>query len=169
MINIVKLIVLKRQDQILLLIAFLCFFSLAVVLISQHVFNVQPCAWCITHRLIFSTIFIISFLSILFNKHSLYNLFISPISILILSISGFIGSWKQYNVDNLLSCNATFGDWLINFFKFDIMIPWLFQIQSSCSDSSFTLIGINYPIWNFGVYIILLLLVCTKLILILKF
>ena len=42
-----------REILILRLSALLCFGSVGVALISQYVYDMQPCAWCVFQRLLF--------------------------------------------------------------------------------------------------------------------
>jgi disulfide bond formation protein DsbB len=45
-----------RRDPLPALIALACLAAIGAALVSQHVFDMQPCPWCVLQRLIFALI-----------------------------------------------------------------------------------------------------------------
>ena len=58
------------STRLLNLIALLCVAAVAVALVSQHVFGLRPCAWCVLQRLIYLAIAVVCWLGVLLARFS---------------------------------------------------------------------------------------------------
>ncbi|MCI2807565.1 disulfide bond formation protein B [Eoetvoesiella caeni] len=144
--------------RILNLIALLCVAAVAVALISQHVFDLRPCAWCVLQRLIYLTIAVVSWLGVLLARLPGIRRLAALVATC-LSVSGFIAAWYQYTVAaKLFSCDLTFADRFIVKSGLDAHVPWLFGIFASCMDARVNLLGVEYAIWSLALFGLLALL-----------
>ena len=50
----------SRSERLLRLVALFCFGAVGVALISQHAFDMPPCAWCVMQRLIYLVIGVVA-------------------------------------------------------------------------------------------------------------
>ncbi|AGF46871.1 disulfide bond formation protein DsbB [Candidatus Kinetoplastibacterium desouzaii TCC079E] len=141
-------------DKLFLFISTLCIISLGAALISQHIFDMQPCAWCVVQRLLFFFIGIISFFAY-FIKNTMISKIVAVI-VGILSIMGIIAALLQNALHSEnLSCVITPADKIISNTGFDSAMPWLFNIYSSCADDPVILLGIEYFIWSLSLFVVL--------------
>jgi disulfide bond formation protein DsbB len=133
----------------------LSFSSVAVALISQYVFDMQPCAWCVFQRLLYLVIGAVALLLTVVTPTRL-RLAIGSASILAASIAGVTSAWYQEKVAaNNFSCAQTFADQIMTKSGLDAAFPWLFGIYASCMDARVKLLGIEYAWWSLAMFTLL--------------
>ncbi|NYT60935.1 disulfide bond formation protein B [Alcaligenaceae bacterium] len=142
-------------SKLLHLIALLCVAAVAIALVSQHVFGMQPCAWCVLQRLIFIAIAIVCWLGLLLGRRSAGIRRLAALLVATLSVGGIIAAWYQYTVAaNLFSCAQTFADRFMVQSGLDAALPWLFGIFATCSDAKVSLLGLEYALWGLGLFVV---------------
>jgi len=143
------------EINLLRLVAMLSFSSVAVALISQYAFDMQPCAWCVFQRLLYLVIGAVAWLLTIVNPTRL-RLAIGSASILAASIAGVTSAWYQEKVAaNNFSCAQTFADQIMTKSGLDAAFPWLFGIYASCMDARVKLLGIEYAWWSLAMFTLL--------------
>ena len=154
----------KTASRLLHLIALLCVAALAVALISQHVFDMRPCAWCVLQRLIFAVIALVCWLGILIGRLAPIVQRCAAGLVVALGIGGVTAAWYQYTVAaKLFSCDLTFADRFMVQSGLDAGIPWLFGIFASCMDARVSLLGIEYALWSMALFVLVALLALAAL------
>ncbi|WP_225968717.1 disulfide bond formation protein B [Candidatus Kinetoplastidibacterium crithidiae] len=153
------------SNKLFLIMFILSFFSILIALISQHFFDMQPCAWCVIQRLLFFLIGIISLIGFFLNKVIISRIF--ALLIAALGIVGILAACLQkiFSSDDLSCTTVTAADKIISNSGFDSAIPWLFNIYASCADDPVTLFGIEYFILSLSVFVLLILIsfsICLK-------
>lgn len=151
------------QRQLLNSIAVVCIVLVVFALISQHVFDMQPCAWCVLQRLIFLMIAAICLL-VNFSSSLLYQKIIALLAA-ITAISGIVSAWYQYSVASVtFSCDMTFADRFISrTLGLDEALPWLFGIYATCMDAAVELFGIEYSIWSLVLFAVIAIVLIISL------
>jgi disulfide bond formation protein DsbB len=132
-----------------LLSAFICISALlavVVALITQHVFDMQPCAWCVFQRLLFLCIALwagISWFNTIFKVKTTFNALI-----ILTSLGGIVSALYQLNVaSKQFSCAQTFADIFMTRSGLESALPQLFGIYATCADARITLFGLEYVLW----------------------
>lgn len=134
--------------------------GLSIALLSQHIFDMRPCAWCVFQRLLLLAIFALSIFGYLVSSFKLRFLsqIFATLSILT-SLGGILSAWYQYTVAaRLFSCDLTFADRFMTQSGLDSAIPWLFGIYSTCMDASVYVFGLEYALWALILFAIVALL-----------
>lgn len=143
-------------SRILHLIALLCVAALTIALISQHVFDMRPCAWCVLQRLVFAVIALVCWLGLLAGRYVQAAQRWAAALVVLLGIGGGIAAWYQYTVAaKLFSCDMTFADRFMVQSGLDANVPWLFGIFASCMDARVNLLGIEYALWSLGLFAVI--------------
>lgn len=136
-------------------IALLCVSAVLIALVSQHVFDMQPCAWCVFQRVIYLLIAVFCWGSILLRRWPIVSFLLSA-AVPLSGIGGALAAWYQYDVaSELFSCDLTFADRFMVNSGLDASLPWLFGIQASCLDARVNLLGIEYSIWSLIVFLLI--------------
>ncbi|OZI56952.1 disulfide bond formation protein B [Bordetella genomosp. 4] len=144
----------QSSRRLLWLIAILCFGALGVALVSQHVYDMPPCAWCVLQRLIYLTIGVIALIGA--NVRVLARLCAGLAALL--SVGGIAAAWYQYDVAaHMFSCDQTFADQFMSASGLDGAVPWLFGIYASCMDAMVEVLGVEYALWSLSLFVLLLL------------
>ncbi|MBO9357156.1 disulfide bond formation protein B [Bordetella petrii] len=144
-------------QRLLLLIAVLCFAAVGLALVSQHVFQMPPCAWCVLQRLIYLAIGVVALAGACAGAIARACAAVCAL----LGVGGIAAAWYQYDVAaQMFSCDQTFADRFMSGSGLDGAVPWLFGIYATCMDASVEVLGVEYVIWSlalFGVLVILAL------------
>lgn len=129
--------------------AFICTSALVAVfiaLISQHVFDMQPCAWCVFQRLLFLCIALfaaVSWFKASFKVKAAFNTLI-----ILTGLGGIASSLYQLNVaSKQFSCAQTFADIFMTRSGLESTLPQLFGIYATCADARINLLGVEYAVW----------------------
>ena len=147
------------SSRILHLIALLCVTALTFALVSQHVFDMQPCAWCVLQRLVFAVIALVCWGGLLAGRIAAGLRRLAALLVIGLSIAGVTAAWYQYTVAaKMFSCDMTFADRFMVQSGLDANVPWLFGIFASCMDARVDLLGIEYALWSLGLFVVMAVL-----------
>ncbi|PLC51022.1 disulfide bond formation protein B [Pollutimonas subterranea] len=142
-------------SRLLSAIALLCVAAVAIALVSQHVFGMQPCAWCVLQRLIFLAIAAVCVLGLLLGRRRAAIGRIAAFLAAALSAGGVVAAWYQYTVAaNMFSCDMTFADRFMVSSGLDANLPWMFGIFASCMDARVDLLGLEYALWGLGLFVV---------------
>lgn len=133
--------------------------SVVVALLSQHLFGMAPCAWCVFQRVIYLAIAAASGLAALHNPTHPMSLRVYSLLTGLLAVAGIASAIYQKNVTaTLLSCEQTLADRWMTQSGLESAVPWLFGIYASCMDAVVYLLGIEYAVWSallFGIIALL--------------
>lgn len=146
----------SRSIAVLNAIALIAVAAVVIALISQHVFNMRPCAWCVLQRLLFLLIAAVCWLTVLSSRR--WPSLLRPGAWLtaLLGVCGALAAWYQYSVAALLfSCSQTFADRFMTQSGLDAGIPWLFGIFATCMDAKIELLGVEYALWGMALFILI--------------
>ncbi len=142
-------------NRILHRIALLCLAAVGVALISQHYFDMPPCAWCVFQRLLFLAIALICWLGILAGRVSSVASRLAGVLVTATAVGGVIAGWYQHTVAaEMFSCDRTFADRFMVDTGLDAGMPWLFGIFASCMDARVELLGVEYVLWAMALFVV---------------
>lgn len=128
--------------------------ALASALVSQHVFDVLPCAWCVLLRLIFVAIAAAALLGLLWR--STLGRRLCALSMLALAGCGSAAAlWLHLVAAKSASCNLTLADRVMTATGLDGLLPQVFAAYASCADAQATLFGVAYEFWALALYLLL--------------
>jgi len=130
------------------LLGLLCFAAVGIALISQYVYDMQPCAWCVFQRLLYLIIGAVALLATLGQPRKVW-LSLTAAFVVAGSIAGMTSAWYQERVAaNTFSCAQTLADQIMTKSGLESVAPWLFGIYASCMDARVTMLGIEYAWWS---------------------
>lgn len=151
----------STSRSLLLFIALLCLGAVTLALISQHLFDMQPCAWCVLQRLIYLVIAAVC-LAGAWGGRVLRR--VSALVAAGLAVTGVMAAYFQYTVaSHMFSCDQTFADRLIAQSGLDAALPQVFGIYASCMDAVVAVFGVDYALWSLGLFAVLAVLAATAL------
>lgn len=137
-----------------LLLASVALLSLAAVglaLVSQHVFGMEPCPWCVLQRVIFLAIALACGLGLLWNSRA--GRAVSALLALALAGCGAAAALYQHFVAAASnSCNLTLADKIVGGLSLDSLVPDVFSPRASCADAAVDLLGIPYEFWSLALF-----------------
>ena len=135
------------------LIAALSFGGVATALVSQHVYRMEPCAWCVLQRLIFVVIGAFALVGVAWRRDIGARL--ASAAVLLLSLAG-IGSalWQHMVASKSASCNLTLADRIVSMSGLDKLLPGVFEVRASCADAAVSVFGMSYALWAAALFVL---------------
>lgn len=146
------------------LIAWSSLLAVGIALVSQHVFEMPPCAWCVFQRLLYLGLAVVCWLGLLAGRYSVLSARIACAVAALLAFGGIATAWYQHDVAaKMFSCAQTFADRFMVASGLDAGVPWLFGIYATCMDAKADLFGLEYALWSLGLFAVLALLAVVGL------
>lgn len=135
------------------MIALVSLAAVAVALVSQHVFDMQPCPWCVLQRVIFVAIAIACAIGLVIRNGLGRGL--SALLVLALSLAGVAAAlWQHFVAAATDSCNLTLADRITSALGLDGLAPEVFQARASCADAAVKLAGVPYEFFSLALFAI---------------
>ena len=149
-----------RLPQVLVAVGLVSLGAVGVAAIAQHVFDMQPCPWCVLQRLIYIVVGVLALVAAALPGLG-RRLFI--VLALLGTLCGLASAlWQQLHAVNEASCAMTLADRIMTRLQLDALVPQLFTAYASCADAAVSVLGIPFAVWSCLLYVILgLLLVWT--------
>lgn len=131
--------------------------SLAAVggaLISQHVFGMQPCPWCVLQRVIFLAIAIACGLGLIWRSAT--GRVVAGALGLLLALGGIAAAlWQHFLAAASASCNLTLADTIVSgWLGLDSLWPDVFSARASCAEAAVKLLGVPYDFWSLALFVL---------------
>ena len=136
-------------------IALVCVAAVGAALVSQHVFNMQPCPWCALQRLILLAIAAVCLLAGAVGRSGRR---IGVAVALLLALSGVAAAlWQHFKAAASVSCNLTLADKILSSLQLDRLLPGVFEPRASCADAAVNLLGVPYDFWSLALFVLVAL------------
>jgi len=138
------------QRGALLALSLLCFALVGVALVSQHVFDMQPCPWCILQRIIFLVIALLLLAGAFVPGRAVF-----VVGAVAFALAGIVTALYQHFVAaKSSSCNLTMADKIISGLGLDKAAPAMFEVKASCADAAVDMLHVPYEFWSLGFFVI---------------
>lgn len=127
--------------------ALLALGAVAVALVSQHAFGIEPCAWCVLQRLVYLAIVVAALIGIVLpgrvGRRS------GAALTAMLALAGIAAAlWQHFVAARSASCNLTLADRIVGGLGLDTALPEVFTAYASCADAAVDLAGVPYDYWS---------------------
>jgi len=152
----------RRAGTLLAAIALAAAASVALALVSQHLWDMQPCAWCVLQRLIFVAIALAALPGLAWRHRAVQAS--SALLMFGLGLAGVAAAlWQHFVAAASSSCNLTLADRIVSGLKLDAWLPEIFQPRASCADAAVRLWGLSYEFWSLALFVLLSVLALRAL------
>jgi disulfide bond formation protein DsbB len=124
--------------------------ALAVALVSQHGFGIEPCAWCVIQRVVVIAVAAAALTGAWAVRRSRTAALTAVGAVLALAVGGAVAAWHQHTVaSRQLSCAFTWADRTLMDWQLDRWLPSVFRVGATCADAAqSTLLGLPYEVWS---------------------
>ncbi len=129
-----------------------CVAAVGMALVSQHVFDMQPCPWCVLQRVIVLAIALACVLGLVWR--GLFGRRVGASLGLLLALSGIAAAlWQHFKAAASASCNLTFADKIVSrWLGLDQLLPNVFEPRANCADAAVNLLGVPYDFWSLALF-----------------
>ena len=145
---------LGRPTAVLLLIAGASLAAIGAALVSQHVYDMQPCPWCVLQRAVFAAIALVTLLAALLPGR-LVRIAALAVTELLAWSGAAAALWQHFVAKSSSSCNLTLADRIVSGTGLDSLAPEVFAPRASCADAAVNLLGLPYEFWSLGLFVLL--------------
>jgi len=128
--------------------------AVALALATQHLWDMQPCPWCVLQRLIFVLVGLAAGLGLLWRSRP--GAWTAVLAISVLSTLGAAAAlWQHFVAAASASCNLTLADRILSGLQLDALLPGVFAATASCADAKVNLLGVPYEFWSLALFVAL--------------
>jgi disulfide bond formation protein DsbB len=121
--------------------------AVAVALVSQHAFGIEPCAWCVLQRLVYLAIVIAALVGIVLPGRIGRRTGAALMGVF--ALAGIAAAlWQHFVAARSASCNLTLADRIVGGLGLDTALPEVFTAYASCADAAVDLAGVPYDYWS---------------------
>jgi disulfide bond formation protein DsbB len=141
----------SRARSLLLAIGAGSLAALAVALVAQHGFDIQPCPWCVIQRIVVVALAVVALAGAAASRIAPRAVPASAALLLLaLSVGGAIAAWHQHTVaSKQLSCAFTWADRMLMAWQLDALWPAMFRVGATCADAArATMLGWPFEVWS---------------------
>lgn len=132
-----------------------CFGSVALALLAQHRFGMEPCPWCVLQRVLFLAIGGVGLIGLLLPRQRLAQALLGLLG-LGFALAGSAAALYQNQVAAKTdSCALTLADRIISSLGLDRWQPEVFEVRASCAEAAVSLLGVPFEIWSLLLYLVL--------------
>ena len=121
--------------------------AVAAALVSQHVFDMQPCPWCVLQRLIFLAVAVACAVGLAWRSATGRRVG-AGLALLFAACGVGAALWQHFVAAKSASCNLTLADRVMSASQLDRLLPDVFEARASCADAAVNLLGIPYAMWS---------------------
>lgn len=145
---------LQRPGLLLAVTAGLSLVAVALALVSQHAFGMEPCPWCVLQRVIFLAIALACGIGALWTSQTGRR--VAASLVFLLSACGVAAAlWQHFVAAASSSCNLTLADKIVSGLMLDSLLPDVFSPRASCADAAVNLLGLPYEFWSLGLFVLM--------------
>jgi disulfide bond formation protein DsbB len=136
----------------LLGMALVCIAGLVAALVSQYVYDMQPCPWCILQRAIYV---VIAALCLLAAAVPALRTALTALVLVFAGLGVASAIYQHVVAAQQLSCNLTLADRIITALGLETLVPALFQVTASCAEAAVSMLGVPYEYWSLALFVLL--------------
>ena len=131
--------------------------AVGTALVTQHVFEMQPCPWCVLQRLIFVAISLSSLLGLAGQGLRLPVVRHLGAALMgLLALAGISAAlWQHFVASSSTSCNLSLADRIVSGIGADALWPEVFAAYASCADAAAKLLGVPYEFYSLTIFVVL--------------
>jgi protein dithiol:quinone oxidoreductase len=133
-----------------------CIAGVIFALVAQHVWDMQPCPWCIVQRMVYMLLGLVALVCGVFGgKRTRMGRTVASgpwkfgsWAVVLLSVVGIaVATYQATVASSQVSCNLTLAHKFISATGLDELAPEIFKVRASCADAaSATLLGVPFEV-----------------------
>lgn len=153
-----------RAAALLAACALFCALALVLGQVAQHVFDMQPCAWCVLQRLIFLVAGVACATGAWALRSRPGRLGAALVADLAVSAGLVAALYQHFVASRTDSCALTFADRLVMALSLHELAPSMFLATASCAEANIPLFGVPFALWSAAAFLLLSIAVALALV-----
>jgi protein dithiol:quinone oxidoreductase len=142
-----------RRDAWLAVSVAVTLLAIGSAVVSQHVYDMQPCPWCVLQRLIFVAIGVSAAIGLVWRT-ALGGRIAATLMAVLVACGIAAALWQHFVAAASASCNLTFADRVMGATGLNARWPELFAAYANCGDKV-VLWGVPYEVYSLALFVVL--------------
>ena len=126
--------------------------AVGAALVSQHVYDMQPCPWCVLQRVVFVALALAALPALLTRSRSVMRL-AAGVSVVLAGCGAAAALWQHFVAASTTSCNLSLADRIVSGLGLDSLWPQVFAAYATCADAAVKLGGLPYEAYSLMLFI----------------
>ncbi|MDE2398121.1 MAG: disulfide bond formation protein B [Burkholderiales bacterium] len=136
--------------------------AVGAALVSQQMFGIQPCPWCVFQRLLFVLVAAGALVGLVWR--SPLGRRVGAALALVFALGGVAAALYQHFVAAATNtCNVSLAEKIIAALGLDASLPDVFMATASCADAAVKLVGVPYEFWSLALFALIALAMASVL------
>lgn len=128
--------------------------ALGAALVSQHVFDMQPCPWCVLQRVVFVALALAA-LPALLTRNRGVNRLAAGLAVVLAACGAAAALWQHFVAASTTSCKLSLADRIVSGLGLDSLWPQVFAAYATCADAAVKLVGLPYEAYSLALFVAL--------------
>jgi protein dithiol:quinone oxidoreductase len=128
--------------------------AVGAALVSQHLFGMLPCPWCVLQRVIFVAISLVALVAWLVRTPAASRV-CAGLMLLLAGCGVAAALWQHFVAASSVSCNLTLADRIVSALGLAELAPQVFAAWASCADAAVKLLGLPYEVYSGALFLAL--------------
>ena len=128
--------------------------AVGAALFTQHVWDMQPCPWCVLQRIVFLAIAVVALPGV-FYRGAWARWLIGSLIALLAAGGAAAALWQHFVAASSTSCALALADRWIRQSGLDELAPQVFAAYASCADAKVNLLGVPYEFFSLALFTVL--------------
>lgn len=126
--------------------------AVGAALVSQHVFDMQPCPWCVLQRVVFVALALAALPAVLSRSPGVHRL-MAGLTVLLATSGAAAALWQHFVAASTTSCNLSWADRIVSGLGLDTLLPQVFAAYATCADAAVKLLGLPYEAFSLALFV----------------
>lgn len=152
------------QVRLIWLCALASLGSVALALVLQHAFGMQPCAWCVLQRLFYLLVAAFCLVALTVRRAPAGAIPALLLADLSASLGLAAAAYHQFVAARPGFCGVTLADRFLMATALHEHLPWLMNPTAMCDEANVPLLGVPFAVWSIVLFALLSLLISVALV-----
>jgi protein dithiol:quinone oxidoreductase len=144
----------KRTDLLMAGGAVASVAAVGSALVTQHVFGILPCAWCVFQRLLFLLVAAGCLIALAWRS-PLGRRVGAALALLFAASGAAAALWQHFVAASSTSCDLSLAERVIGALGLDARWPNVFMAMASCADAAVKILGVPFEFYSLALYVVL--------------
>lgn len=128
--------------------------AVGAALVSQHVFGILPCAWCVFQRLLFLLVAAGCLIALVWRS-PLGRRIGAALALAFAGCGAAAALWQHFVAASSTSCDLSLAERVIGALGLDAAAPNVFMAMASCADAAVKILGVPFEFYSLALFIAL--------------
>ena len=132
-----------------------CAGLLALGVVLQHRYDMQPCSWCVLQRFVFLLVGVACALAAWSPGGRWTRIAFASLGASFSVAGAAAALYQQFVASKSASCAMTLADRVVMQLSLHEIAPWMFMPTAPCNEANVALLGVPFAVWSATAFVLL--------------